>query len=26
VPHSKGGYDHVMKKMPELMALAQKKD
>ena len=25
-PHGKGGYDHVMKKMPELMRLAQKKD
>ena len=25
-PHSKNGYDHVMNKMPELLALAQKKD
>ncbi len=26
VPHGKGGYDHVMSKMPLLMKLAQKKD
>jgi len=26
VPHGKGGYDHIMKKMPALLALAQKKD